>query len=458
MQNLFQASHNTLPDKKIKVFRTIIFLLMLAILNTGVLLAQDEQPVITAAEKAQVIDSLATHMANDYVFADLGSKVAALLRENLKQGIYDRIDNGDKFAEQLTKDIESINNDKHLRIYYGPERIKQDKQAAQDDNEAQKAIERQNRVANYGFKEAKIMPGNIGYLKFNSFDGTGAGLKVAIGTMAFLANCDVLIFDIRDNGGGDPRMVQLLLSYLYNEDEEVHINDFFVRKTNDYQQYWAMPYCPGTRMPDVNVYVLTSNYTFSCAEEFAYDLQNLKRATLVGETTGGGAHPVSFYYLNDNFVASIPFGRAVNPVSKTNWEGKGVEPEVKVSSAQALDTAYKLALEKLRDKETDETARFTYQWAIDGLDAALQPVKISEKLLKSYTGVYEVRTITLENGNLYYQREGRDKLKMIPITDDYFGFKEIDYFRLKVVIKDGKAIRLEGHYNDGRIDLSEKTK
>jgi len=436
----------------------IIMLLLLFICSAGFLYAQAEQPVVSTAEKAQIVDSLATKMADNYVFADIGGKIAVLLRDNLKKGVYAKINSAMQLAEQLTQDIASINNDKHLRVFYQPSKTKQASEAGKDDKETQKAIERRSRLANYGFKEVKIMPGNIGYLKLDSFDGTDEGFKTAIGTMAFLSHCDALIFDLRENGGGDPRMVQLLLSYLYNEGEDVHFNDFYVRKTNDYQQYWVMPYCPGTRMPDLNVYVLTSNMTFSCAEEFSYDLKNLKRGTIVGEVTGGGAHPVSFYALNDNFGASIPFGRAVNPISKTNWEGTGVEPDVKVTSNQALDTAYKMALEKLLVNEKDEQFKLGYQWAIDGLKAADAPVVISEKLMKSYTGVYGIRTITLENGDLYYQREGRDKLRMIPLTEDYFWFKDVSYFRLKIIVKDGKAIKLEGHYEDGRTDFNERTK
>jgi len=436
----------------------LILILLVFVCSTGFLVSQEKKATISQLEKTQIIDSLSLHMEKDYVLDKIGYDVAVLIRQNLKNGQYDKFPDPMSFAEQLTHDIRSLNNDKHLRVYYNPQQIKQESDAANDDKEAQEAILKKKRMANYGFKEVKVMPGNVGYLKFNGFDGTTEGLKTAIGAMAFLANCDALIFDIRENGGGDPRMVQLLLSYLYKEDEDVHINDFYVRKTDDYQQYWVMPYCPGTRMPDLDVYVLTSNYTFSCAEEFAYDLQNLKRGTIVGETTGGGAHPVQFYVLNDNFAAMIPFGRAVNPVSKTNWEGTGVEPDVKVKVGQALDAAYKLALQKLMGKEKDESVKFKYQWAIDGLKITSKPVKLSDKLMKSYTGVYGVRTITLEKGDLYYQREGRDKLKMIPLTDDYFWFEEVDYFRLKVIVKDGKAVKLEGHYDDGRLDFNERTK
>lgn len=443
-----------LGNTSIKTYLILFFL----ICTLSFLFAEDAIPVLSSTEKAQVIDSLATNMAKNYVFEDVGNKVAAFLRDNLKSGVYDKFKDAYQFAEQLTKDISSINNDKHLRVFYDPKQVSKDDSNTKIDEKTQKAIQKQRKISNYGFEEARILDGNIGYLKLNSFDGSEEAYKVAVGVMAFLSNCDALIIDVRENGGGDPRLVQLLISYFYKENEEIHFNDFYVRKTNDYKQYWAMPHCPGIRKPDMEIYVLTSNYTFSCAEEFAYDLKTLKRATIVGDITGGGAHPVDFYTLNQNFSASIPFGRAVNPVTKTNWEGKGVEPDIKVKSTMALDTAYKTALVKIIAKEDDEKLKSRYQWALDGLDAASTTVRLTEKQQNSYTGVYGVRTITLDKGELYYQREGRDKLKMIPMTQDYFRFDEVDYFRLKVIVKDGKAIKLEGHYNDGRIDYNDRTK
>ncbi|HEY6414403.1 MAG TPA: S41 family peptidase [Edaphobacter sp.] len=166
--------------------------------------------------------------------------------------------------------------------------------------------------------------------------------------MNFLAHTDAVIFDLRENGGGDPKMVSLIATYLFDQPE--HLNDLYERKTDTTTQYWTQPFVPGTKLGDKPVYVLTSNRTFSGAEEFTYDLKNLKRATIVGETTGGGAHPVRGVRVDDHFVVGVPFARAVNPVSKTNWEGTGVEPDVSVKAADALTTAQKLAESKLQTK------------------------------------------------------------------------------------------------------------
>jgi C-terminal processing protease CtpA/Prc len=170
----------------------------------------------------------------------------------------------------------------------------------------------------------------------------------AVAAMNFLANVDAIIIDLRENGGGDPKMIALVSTYLFSQ--PTHLNDLWERKGDTTQQYWTLPYVPGKRLDAKPAYVLTSKQTFSGAEEFSYNLKNLKRATLVGETTGGGAHPVSGHRIDDHFMIGVPFARAINPISKTNWEGTGVEPDVKVAAAEALATAQKLATEKLGSK------------------------------------------------------------------------------------------------------------
>src|SRR5262249_6744024 len=150
--------------------------------------------------------------------------------------------------------------------------------------------------------------------------------------------CDAIVFDLRQNGGGSPEMIRFLTSYLF--EAPTHLNDMVDREGKTVEEWWTTKDVPGRRpKTDVPVYVLTSQRTFSGAEEFSYNLKNLKRATLVGETTGGGAHPVRGEQLNDRFAIRIPFMRACNPITKTNWEGTGVEPDVKVPAAEALDKA-----------------------------------------------------------------------------------------------------------------------
>ena len=184
----------------------------------------------------------------------------------------------------------------------------------------------------------------------------------------FLGNTDAIIFDLRKNGGGDPAMVALICSYLFGP-EPVHLNDLHWRegKGERVEEFWTLKDVAGKRYTGKDVYVLTSNYTFSGAEEFTYNLKNLKRATIIGETTGGGANPGGGNRLSEHFGVFIPTGRAVSPVTKTNWEGTGVEPDVKVPADQALKTAQLIALRKALDKTTDEELKGAIQREIDTL-------------------------------------------------------------------------------------------
>jgi C-terminal processing protease CtpA/Prc len=189
-----------------------------------------------------------------------------------------------------------------------------------------------------------ILPGNIGYLKLNGFVDAQIAGPTAVAAMNFLANADALIVDLRDNGGGSPSMIQLLSSYFF--EERVHLNSFYIRRTDEWEEFWTHDQVQGPRMTEMPIFVLTSGRTFSAAEEFTYNLKNLERATIVGETTRGGAHPVTGSTIPfDGFTIgmTIPYGRAVNPVTGTNWEGTGIDAHIEVPADDALDAAVREA-------------------------------------------------------------------------------------------------------------------
>ena len=148
----------------------------------------------------------------------------------------------------------------------------------------------------------------------------------------------------------------------------------------------------------------------------------------------------------------LPFARAFNPITKTNWEGIGVEPDIQIPANNALETAQVLAMKKLSEKETDPKFKKYYLWTYEGYQSQIQPVTIPVAILNSYVGKYGPRTITLEDNALYYQREGRAKMKMIPLSEDYFGFQEIDYFRLRFIKENNTVTAVEGHTVDGPVD------
>ena len=278
-----------------------------------------------------------------YIELAVAQQMADALKAHEANGDYNSLTDGDAFASQLRKDLLAVSHDKHLGVsfnsYKAPPR---GEPTPEDEARFHKQMERQN----CAFDKVEILPNNIGYIKFDGFmDAEFCGPTV-VAAMGFVAHTDALIFDLRQNGGGQPAMVTLIASYLF--DKPTHLIDMYFRKEDRTQQNWTLSYLPGKRMPAQPVYVLTSKQTFSGAEEFAFDLQTQKRAVIVGETTGGGAHPVSGHMVADYFMVGVPFAKSLDPVTKTNWEGTGVEPDVKVPATDALETAQKLALEKLQ--------------------------------------------------------------------------------------------------------------
>ncbi|HMC28125.1 MAG TPA: S41 family peptidase, partial [Verrucomicrobiae bacterium] len=264
-----------------------------------------------------------------------------------KKGDYDAITDGDDFANRLTEDFQSVSHDKHLHVMFSPAAmpdLPEGRPDAKREAEERKEMERMN----CGFSKVEILEGNVGYLKFDFFAEPEMCGPTAIAAMNFLAHVDAIIFDLRENGGGDPKMIALISTYLFAE--RMHLNDLWTRKDNSTDQYWTLPYVPGARLVGKPAFVLTSKETFSGGEEFTNNLKTLKRATIIGETTGGGAHPVNGHRIDDHFGIGVPFARAINPITHTNWEGSGVEPDIKVPAADALTKAKALAAEKLGSK------------------------------------------------------------------------------------------------------------
>ena len=298
---------------------------------------------IDAATRARVIDGAIANLNESYVFPETAKKMEEAVRARQKKGGYDSITDGDDFARTLTENFQEVSHDKHLRVDFSAARMPEMPSGPPSADTVAQYRKQMERV-NCGFNKVEILEGNVGYLKFDFFADPDICGPTAVAAMNFLANVDAIIFDLRENGGGDPKMIALVSTYLF--DTRTHLNDLWTRKGDSTDQYWTLPYVPGKRLDGKPAFVLTSKDTFSGAEEFSYNLKNLKRATIVGETTGGGAHPVNGHRIDDHFMIGVPFARAINPLSKTNWEGTGVQPDVKVQAADALTTAQKLAAEK----------------------------------------------------------------------------------------------------------------
>jgi hypothetical protein len=422
-----------------------------------VIRGQDEPRPPTGEFKAAAIDSVSWALNKTYVFEDVARNMEKHLRDKLRKGEYDDLETIQDFARQLTEDMQEISHDRHLGVRYVDDATVAELTSGDEDPDAahKLAFERE-RKRNFGFRELKVLDGNVGYLKLDGFNDTSLSGPTAVAAMNFLGYTDALIIDLRENGGGSPSLIQTIMAYLL--EEPTHLNSFYIREGDSLQQFWSAPYVPGPKMEDVELYVLTSPNTFSAAEEFTYNVKNLERGTIVGQTTGGGAHPVASYLFDGmNLLVRVSFGRAINPVSGTNWEGIGIAPDIDVPADQALDTAYLDALTKLRERGGDEEDTFALDWAIAGLDATLNPIELPAEVLETYAGDYGPRHLRVESGKLVYQRDEREPFVATPMSETLFRFEDLPYFRLEVILDDaGEPVKLVGHYENGHTDENQR--
>lgn len=434
----------------------LLIILILLILTAGVYSQNNKPAPLDAKLRTSTVNKIAKLLNENYVFPETAKKMGNYIKSQLKSGAYDNITEVMPFAEALTADLVSISKDKHIRVRFNPETAAMllEEENKGEDPEQEKRMLEMMQSENFGFKKVERLGGNIGYVDFRNFAPADLAKETIAGVMEFLSHTDAIIFDIRLNGGGAPDCVRLICSYLFGE-EPVHLNSLYNRPNDVTREFWTLRKVDGKKMPDVPVYILTSKFTFSAAEEFTYDLKTQKRAVIVGETTGGGAHPGGMVAINKSFVMFVPTGRAINPITKTNWEGVGVTPDVSIASERALEQAQILALEKLSADTKNPERKTMLKWMAESLQGAMNAPLIDENTLKSYAGTYKDRTVIYDNGKLYYQRGGRQKYIMTAISEDTFMFKDIDFFRLKF-IKDanGNVTEINGLYDNGDVDKS----
>lgn len=319
----------------------------------GAACASSPMPV-DAKERATMIEALATKLSTTYIDAPMAARMAAQLRRNSSRGDYDALTDGQVLADRLTADLRMLARDKHLWIGFRPEGARDEPVDGPSPAELDKwaaVISRDN----FGFDRVERLAGNIGYLKFRIFAYPYLATDTAVAAMNFVGHTDALIIDLRENTGGDPEMVAFLASYLF--DVPTRLNDIR-RRDGEVRQYWSRPTVPGTRFGSAKpVYVLTSAGTFSAAEDFAYALQTRKRATVVGETSGGGAHPSREFKIGERFSASVPDAESLSPLTHKNWEQVGIIPDIAVPASAALEAARRAALTRLIDESADPGRR-----------------------------------------------------------------------------------------------------
>lgn len=390
-------------------------------------------------QKEAVVRRVAGEFRARYVFADVAEKMAALIEGNLARGDYDAIAGLEPLAARLQEDLRSVSRDLHVKVLPG----------LVPDFDADAALLRRE---NYGFTAVEVLPGNIGYLDFFQFYAVKDAGPTAIAAMNFLAGCDALIIDLRANGGGYPELRSLICSYLF--DEPRCLMEF--RSRQGTTQDWTLPYVPGPRLAKIPVFILISRLTFSCAEDFSFCLQSLGRATVIGESTRGGAHDAEMLaFPAENISLQIPFNEALDPKTKKNWEGVGIQPDIQAPAAQAFQLAVRAAAKTLLKGEADSGRKFLLEWIAQDYESQLQPLKIGQRALRAYVGKYGSYQVAMEDGQLVLRIDEKRSRRLVPVAADDFkmvGEERHGYAGNRLLFTRDRVGRIDGllvHDHDG---------
>lgn len=315
-----------------------------------------QENVLTEKYKEEAIQKLSQLMNDRYVFPKVAKSTEKHLMTQFKEGHFDQFETDETFAVALTASVQSVNKDKHMRIW-------KNRPYKAPDNSPERMIEERldqidrSRRSNSGFQEVKILEGNVGYLDLRGFAGLESGKENADAAMELMSRTDAVIIDLSKNGGGSPRMVQYLCSYFF--DQKLHLNSLYWREADETEEFWTLNKVDGKKLPEIPLFVITSSRTFSGAEEFSYNMQTQKRATIVGQTTGGGANPGGSVKINENLTVFIPTGRAINPVTKTSWEGIGVIPEIETEIEETFEKVHELAKNSAENYRAETNKKYT---------------------------------------------------------------------------------------------------
>lgn len=315
---------------------------------------------LTKEVKEETLAILFKELNDRYVMPEISKKIETELKVWMKSKEFAELADGGSFATKVNDIMKGLVTDAHLRFRFHPKVLPARQVRSEPSAEEIKREEVAVRFDNAQFRKVERLRGNVGYIAFDGFASSEDIARPLLGAMTFLANADAMIVDLRNNGGGHPAGVQRFCSYFF-EPKPVLLNTIYFRPSNTTKEFWTLEKLEGPRLPNVPLYILVSKRTGSGAEECAYNFQQLKRGTIIGEPTWGGANPGGPVRLGDHFSCFIPVGRAINPYSKTNWEGNGVQPDLAMDPASSLKATHLLALKGLIAKATDPEMKADWQ-------------------------------------------------------------------------------------------------
>ncbi len=389
-----------------------------------------------------LIDSLGNALSRYYIYPAKATEMMSSIKKKYKSGAYNSIKNRADLGRQLNNDLQQAHKDGHLEVMYHPQMANDLETYVPDTASNRRAYEHDLHDAlenNFGFKKVELLPGNIGYLRWDVFCGlTDEALPTTNGALRFVSNCSALIIDMRNNGGGSPDMVVQLQSYFFKEKTPMN---YTITRSNDTLKRCADPAKTDFKL-SMPVYILTSHSTFSAAEDFIYGLRNAGRITVVGDTTGGGAHPTRPFSIGHGFVAFIPTQYSYNMATHTDWEGIGIWPDAPVPAAQALTKAQALIYAQLLSKATGEREKNSLQWLLASTEnkalVAKQiqddNIKIPKEDLLKYCGEYNSADPDAPKNAIYivltgthlarHVAVGAADVRLIPIAAGKFAYDD----------------------------------
>lgn len=321
------------------------------------------QKALPDAEKGAVIEKIKKIIDVNYVFEDKVKSVNQALDKLIQSGKYEEITKYEDFADALSEDLVEITQDKHFKIQYNPGLVKsrrarrarinqeQENEEEENDGEEEEVIDWNlwyARKENFGFEKVEILDGNIGYVKFNFWQPLAWAKPTIDASMTFVSNTDALIIDLRENQGGYSPTDSYLGTYFF-DGEPFEWMASYNRPSRETTRDSTFQEVGGARYLNKPIYILISEQTFSMAELFAYAMKHFGKAIIIGQPSAGAAHAIDFLEIDDNYLIQVPISYNIHPVTKTDWEGKGVIPDISTKQEEALKTAHLKALDKQID-------------------------------------------------------------------------------------------------------------
>ncbi|HKR63638.1 MAG TPA: S41 family peptidase [Thermoanaerobaculia bacterium] len=386
-------------------------------------------------DRAPVLDRIGALLVERYVDEDAAKRCAAHLKNEAARF---NIENDAQFAEAITSELRTVCDDRHFEL------IVQKPQTAPSAPEAPNAWIEPLRQRNNDFNAVRRLPGNVGYLELLSFPPPDVAGTTAAGAMNFLSATDAVIIDLRRNSGGTGDMVTFLATYFF--ERQTALANTIRRAQGTITADRTLPWVPGPRMTSQDLFILTSRGTFSAAEAFAFVLQSLKRATIVGEQTKGGGNAGRYVDVVPPFRLFVPNAHPVSAATGESWDKVGVKPDIAIDARDALASAHAEAVRRLIAKTKDAERKRELEWVLDALAPAPLPVNASE-----LAGTYAKHRIRFDRGQLWLSTDDGAERALIPLANGQFAIEGIEHRRIE--FRD-RALVL--HSSDGRDDYIER--